>query len=144
MIGLEYILSLNSITATELASELHIKKQNVSNWFVGNRKIPRKYLNTLKNKFKIPEEYITKNIRKSDKLIIQKYKIVSESILQDSIKDKLKQIDYDIKRYKILEKIEDLMFNENINYENTNFNLELCKDLLDENNQKIIISILKK
>ncbi|MDV3428805.1 MAG: helix-turn-helix domain-containing protein, partial [Bacillota bacterium] len=93
VIGLEYILDLYSMTGTELADDLKIKKQNISRWFKGVRKIPVKYLDILEDKFKIPKEYITKNVRESDKLIIQKYKIENE----DNEKKQLYQLEYDIK-----------------------------------------------
>lgn len=140
VIGLEYILDLYSMTGTELADDLKIKKQNISRWFKGVRKIPVKYLDILEDKFKIPKEYITKNVRESDKLIIQKYKIENE----DNEKKQLYQLEYDIKRYKILEKIEDLIFNNKNSYLNTEFTLELHEDLINEKNSKIVINIFNK
>ncbi|QCH27619.1 helix-turn-helix domain-containing protein [Clostridium tyrobutyricum] len=169
MIGLEYILNLYSMTGTELAEDLKIKKQNISRWFKGVRKIPVKYLDILEDKFKIPKEYIIKNVRGSDKLIIQKYKIENENkkvLVQNKhnsliglkefipkeeeyepkVQKELDTLDYDIERYKLLEKIEDIIFAKNRDkhpYYSDDSALSLYQSLTDIYlNKKVNILIL--
>lgn len=75
MIGLEYILHLYKVQHSDLADELGIVKQNINRWIKGERKIPIKYLPILSEKFKIPEEYFTKEIDKYDEASIQITKV---------------------------------------------------------------------
>lgn len=79
MIGIEYILNVFEITQQELADELKIKKQNVSRWCKGDRNIPEKYLDILKEKFNIPREYFNMKLKKSDELKIDLIKLVNEN-----------------------------------------------------------------
>ncbi len=82
LIGLEYVLSLYNLTQQELAEELGIKKQNISQWVKGSRKIPKKYLTYLSEKFKIPVPYFSMEIKKSDELKIKIIKLKNENPFQ--------------------------------------------------------------
>ncbi len=72
MIGLEYILDVYKVSQTELADELGIKKQNITLWLKGKQSISKKYLPILVKKFKIPKEYLQKELTEIDKIFIQK------------------------------------------------------------------------
>jgi len=71
MKGLEFILKFNNMSFTDLAEKLGITKQNISMWMSGNRKIPKKYVNTLSEIFNVDKEYLTKEIDLIDGLNIQ-------------------------------------------------------------------------
>ena len=66
MIGLEYILNLHKITQQELADELGIRKQNISQWLKGGRNIPKKHLEYLSQKFNITSEYFNMELMQTD------------------------------------------------------------------------------
>lgn len=72
MIGLEFILQNSILSYTELAEKLGIKKQNITRWIKGERKIPEKYLPILEEIFRVPSQYFQKEINEIDKLYIQK------------------------------------------------------------------------
>lgn len=79
IIGLEYILELYQVQQKEIAEMLEIKTPNISRWMKGERSIPEKYVDSLSKYFKIPPEYITKQIDEIDRLEIQKNKLENEN-----------------------------------------------------------------
>jgi len=89
MIGFEYICNLFNKKYINIAIELCIAKQTINSWTSGKRKIPKKYIPILSEKFNIPKEYFQKEINDLDKIKIQKIKL-----------------DNDIKMYKKIHKIE--------------------------------------
>jgi len=89
MIGFEYICNLFNIQYKDVAKELELSKQTINSWTSGKRKIPKKYIPILSEKFdNIPEEYFQKEIADIDKIKIQRIKL-----------------DNEIERYKVLYKI---------------------------------------
>lgn len=62
MTGLKYILELNNINGVDIANELNICKQNFSYWVAGTRKIPKRYLQYLVQKFNVPEDFLQAEI----------------------------------------------------------------------------------
>lgn len=83
MIGLEYILKISGMGNTELAERLGIKKQNISRWFKGERKIPVKYLPTLIELFQVDEKYFQKELNEIDKLEIQKIRMENDIVEEE-------------------------------------------------------------
>lgn len=89
MIGFEYICNLFNKKYINIAKELGITRQTINSWTSGKRKIPKKYIPILSEKFdNIPEEYFQKEIADIDKIKIQRIKL-----------------DNEIERYKVLYKI---------------------------------------
>ena len=75
---------------TELSEKLGIKKQNISRWFKGERKIPEKYLTKLSEIFEIDASYFQKELNEIDKLEIQKIRLensIGEEEYRDLITD---------------------------------------------------------
>ena len=62
MIGLEFICKNKEIQYKDLAKQLGITKQSITNWTNGSRKIPDKHLERLKDILKIPKELIQKEV----------------------------------------------------------------------------------
>ncbi|MBX4258833.1 helix-turn-helix domain-containing protein [Clostridium estertheticum] len=58
MHALEYICKFHGLKYTDLAEELGIKTQNITSWVTKLRKIPKKQLKILSEKFKIAEKYL--------------------------------------------------------------------------------------
>lgn len=80
MTGLEYLLELTGISQKELSEKISVKKQSISMWALGTRKIPKKYLPLLEEIFHVSRDYICKeNIDELDKLYIQRDKLCNES-----------------------------------------------------------------
>lgn len=75
MIGFEYVCNLFNEKYINIAIELGIAKQTISSWTSGKRKIPKKYISILSEKFNIPKEYFQKEINDLDKIKIQKIKL---------------------------------------------------------------------
>jgi len=80
MIGFEYICKLQGIQYKQIAEMLDISKQTVNSWTSGARKIPKKYLPTLSQRFKIPEIYLQKELSKIEELEIQKMRLENELV----------------------------------------------------------------
>lgn len=137
MIGLEYICNLYNIQYKEIAEMLGISKQTINSWVTGRRKIPRKYLPSISKKFDISEEYFQKEINDVDKLIIQKLKLENElkpsvvdyelqfmvgenaDLIEKPIYDKVEinDIEFDIKKTKILYDLKNIINNAHNDYE---------------------------
>lgn len=66
MIGLEYIVNLYGMQQKDLAEKLGIRKQNITYWLKGAQKIPKKYLPILAEIFKVPQEYLQKELEEND------------------------------------------------------------------------------
>lgn len=162
MIGLEYILNLYNVTQQQLADELDIRKQNISQWVKGGRKIPKKYLEYLSDKFKISVEYFTMQLKKSDELKIKIMKLIDENpprkvtivrndkewgrheyekeVYDEAVEKELVLLKVEIEKQKLLEKIYEM-----INFTKKVYNL---KTYVDENIKicsvfDCLISILK-
>ncbi|WP_242950421.1 helix-turn-helix domain-containing protein [Clostridium botulinum] len=153
LIGLEYVLSLYNLTQQELAEELGIKKQNISQWFKGSRKIPKKYLSYLNEKFKIPIDYFNMEIKKSDELKIKIIKLknenppkkvtrvfdtaeegkleIEEEVYEESIEKEIILLNIEIKRQELLEIIYKII---NFNYNNE---IDDIKEYVDKNRKVI-------
>ncbi|WP_297422150.1 hypothetical protein [Clostridium sp.] len=142
MKGLEYILNLYNMQHTELAEKLGIKKQNINLWLRDeSRKIPKKYLPTLSEIFGgLDEKYFQKELDDTDKLIIQKEKLKRELkpqikeyemqlVLSDNSEEpeleqipvyeqkELNDIEFEIKKVKVLEEIREGISKLNKDYE---------------------------
>lgn len=66
MIGLEYVMKINSISCTELGRRLEITKQSVSKWLNKRSNISEKYLLVLSEMFDVNKEYLTKDLEEID------------------------------------------------------------------------------
>lgn len=75
MLGLEYILRLCRTSQNELASELGIKRQNVSLWLTGKQAISKKHLPAMEKLFGIPQEYFQKELTPTDMIQIQQIRM---------------------------------------------------------------------
>lgn len=75
MVGLEFILNLYNVQQSDLAEKLGITKQNVNHWVKDKQKIPKKHVLTISELFKIPSEFIQKELDELDKVEIQKIKL---------------------------------------------------------------------
>ncbi|MBV4450027.1 helix-turn-helix domain-containing protein [Clostridium tyrobutyricum] len=78
MIGFEYICNLFNKKYINIAKELGITRQTINSWTSGKRKIPKKYIPILSEKFNVPQEYFQKEINDIDELQIQKIKLNNE------------------------------------------------------------------
>ncbi len=80
MTGLAYVLELYNVTQQELADKLQIKRQNIDAWLRRRRKIPEKHLVNLSKIFKgIDSSYFQKELTETEKIDIQKTKILNDS-----------------------------------------------------------------
>lgn len=131
MIGLEYILHLYDMQHQELADKLNIKKQNINLWIKGKQNVSKKYLPTLSEMFGVDENFFQKELNEIDKLIIQKEKLKRELkpeiISYDTYlkigenadlfgmpiynKDIINDIEFEIKKTKVVEDIRDVISN---------------------------------
>lgn len=68
MIGLEFICQNRDIKFTDLANELGIGKQNITNWIVGRSKIPHKHLEKLSEILGIAGEWLQKELTENEKV----------------------------------------------------------------------------
>mgnify|MGYP000906027719 CR=1 FL=1 len=75
MIGFEYICNLFNKKYINIAKELGITRQTINSWTSGKRKIPKKYIPILSEKFNVPQEYFQKRLNDLDKIKIQKIKL---------------------------------------------------------------------
>ncbi|MBW9170752.1 helix-turn-helix transcriptional regulator [Clostridium estertheticum] len=149
MLGLEYILELYNLPQQELADELGIRKQNISQWFKGGRKIPEKHIDHISKKFNITAEYFNMELKKSDELKIKliklrndnpaknitrkyeskeygNYKYV-EPVYDDSIVKEIILLKVEIERQELLESIYNI-----IDFSFTN-EMDNLKEYVDEN-----------
>lgn len=157
MIGLEYICNLYNIQYKEIAEMLGISKQTINSWVTGRRKIPKKYLPNLSNKFDIPEEYFQKEINDVDKLVIQKLKLEKElkpSIVSYDIQlmigkdadlvekpiynaEEMNEIELEIEKAKIIKDFETVVSNVNNNIELQMYN-QIVLLLKEYGNKRIL------
>ena len=70
MIGLEFICRQKNIQYKDLAKELGIGKQSITNWVVGRSKIPNKHLEKLSEMLKIAPEWLQKELTNEDQVIL--------------------------------------------------------------------------
>ena len=70
MLGFTYICKLHDVEYLEIADILGIKKQTINCWISGARKIPKKHLPILAERFKTPEEYFQREIDTVGKIAI--------------------------------------------------------------------------
>ena len=116
MTGLEYILKINSLPKSELAKEFGIKKQNITLW-IKNNKIPKKWLQSISDKFHLPEKFfLIGEISEKDKLEIQKYQLEKEqSTCEDEYeyhtrKKIIDHVNIDIRIDDLISKIKDIIY----------------------------------
>ncbi|MCB2297069.1 helix-turn-helix domain-containing protein [Clostridium tagluense] len=147
MIGLEYILNLNKITQQDIATELGIRKQSVNQW-IKDKKVPRKHLEYLSQKFNIPSEYFNMELKKSDELEIKLIKLKNENppqritkidetewgkheyveeIYEKHVDHEISLLQIEIQRQKILEEIYETI-NSKVEFIGGNFNEYIYKD----------------
>jgi len=62
MIGLEYILFTKGMKKSELARDLNIGRSSVSDWLSGRRKISKRCVGMLRQKFDVSERYLTSEL----------------------------------------------------------------------------------
>lgn len=105
MVGLEYILNLYNIQQIEIAQKIGIKKQNITLWIKGKQKIPKKHLILFSVMFELPAEYFEKKLNETEKLEIQKYKLLKDSKIASEL---VANSTSDLRRYdeKFMESLE--------------------------------------
>lgn len=70
MIGLEFICRQKNIQYKDLAEELGIGKQSITNWVMGRRNIPGKHLEKLSEMLKIAPEWLQKELSNEDQVVL--------------------------------------------------------------------------
>lgn len=75
MIGLEYLCSLKNMEFKDVANELGISKQAVSQWIKGKTKISKKHYQKLESMFNVSINYIIKELDDIDILNLQKMQL---------------------------------------------------------------------
>lgn len=70
MIGLEFICRQKNIQYKDLAEQLGIGKQSITNWVVGRSKIPNKHLEKLSEMLKIAPEWLQKELTNEDQVTL--------------------------------------------------------------------------
>jgi len=82
MKGLGYIRQNTKLTLEDVATQLGVSKQFVSDWETGRKNIPAKHLPKLQEIFGVPEQYYQKELSEIDKLRIENYHF--ERAIEDS------------------------------------------------------------
>jgi predicted DNA-binding protein YlxM (UPF0122 family) len=77
--GTEYILNLFNNNPNQIADEFGIARQSVYAW-IRKKKIPKKRVKQLSDKFQIPEEYFNKELTKSEMMRIEIIKLNNEDV----------------------------------------------------------------
>lgn len=91
MIGLERALEEYGIQQNTLADELGIKKQNITYWLNGKKKIPVKYHTILEKKFNVPISILQSELTELDKILVSKMcleKMMSEQSFTYEVEEK--------------------------------------------------------
>ncbi|AKN32327.1 XRE family transcriptional regulator [Clostridium carboxidivorans P7] len=78
MLGISYIRELFNLSMTDLAKQLGVSKQVISQYEGGKTRISDKRVKQISDMFKIPEKYISKELTDLDKLEMQKAKLNNE------------------------------------------------------------------
>ncbi|OPX47847.1 helix-turn-helix domain-containing protein [Clostridium thermobutyricum] len=71
MLGLEYVCKQEELTYTELARELGVTRQAITNWIRGGRGIPDKQLDKLEVLFTVDREWFNKELDSNDIVTLQ-------------------------------------------------------------------------
>lgn len=90
MIGLEYLCNLRNMEFKDVANELGISKQAVSQWVKGKTKISKKHYRKLESIFNVSIAYITKELDEIDILNLQKMQLekdATEFLYNDKVYD---------------------------------------------------------
>ncbi|MBP1889781.1 transcriptional regulator with XRE-family HTH domain [Clostridium moniliforme] len=95
MIGLEFVCKNMGIRYIDLAEQLGIGKQSITNWIMGRRNIPDKHLEKLSEILKVAPEWLQKELTEDNKvqlfLIIKNYQY-NEDLNENSKIHKMKEI----------------------------------------------------
>ena len=159
MIGLEYVRKQNGDTVEALATKLGITKSLISQWENGRKPIPSKRLIQLSELYGLPEKYFNKELNKSDQLKIQLKKLSSQyddSVVEDEVpidfdeNDKpieyesvvygdrgtaeaIRSTEFDIKVEQFTEKVKNVIYNNNINYDDEQQTIDNIIDTQETN-----------
>lgn len=159
MIGLEYVRKQNGDTVEALATKLGITKSLISQWENGRKPIPSKRLIQLSELYGLPEKYFNKELNKSDQLKIQLKKLSSQyddSVVEDEVPidfdengkpieyesvvygdrgtaEAIRSTEFDIKVEQFIEKVKNVIYNNNINYDDEQQTIDNIIDTQETN-----------
>lgn len=159
MIGLEYVRKQNGDTVEALATKLGITKSLISQWENGRKPIPSKRLIQLSELYGLPEKYFNKELNKSDQLKIQLKKLSSQyddSVVEDEVPidfdengkpieyesvvygdrgtaEAIRSTEFDIKVEQFTEKVKNVIYNNNINYDDEQQTIDNIIDTQETN-----------
>ena len=159
MIGLEYVRKQNGDTVETLATKLGITKSLISQWENGRKPIPSKRLIQLSELYGLPEKYFNKELNKSDQLKIQLKKLSSQyddSVVEDEAPidfdengkpieyepvvygdrgtaEAIRSTEFDIKVEQFTEKVKNVIYNNNINYDDEQQTIDNIIDTQETN-----------
>ncbi|MDT7980820.1 helix-turn-helix domain-containing protein [Clostridium perfringens] len=90
MIGLEFVCINKNIQYKDLANQLGIGKQNITNWVVGRSKIPHKHLEKLSEILGIAGEWLQKELTENEKvqMLFTLKDYTEESLKTDKTKER--------------------------------------------------------
>lgn len=159
MIGLEYVRKQNGDTVEALALKLGITKSLISQWENGRKPIPSKRLIQLSELYGLPEKYFNKELNKSDQLKIQLKKLSSQyddSVVEDEVPinfdangkpieyepvvygdrgtaEAIRSTEFDIKVEQFTEKVKNVIYSNNINYDDEQQTIDNIIDTQETN-----------
>lgn len=159
MIGLEYVRKQNGDTVETLATKLGLTKSLISQWENGRKPIPSKRLIQLSELYGLPEKYFNKELNKSDQLKIQLKKLSSQyddSVVEDEVPidfdengkpieyesvvygdrgtaEAIRSTEFDIKVEQFTEKVKNVIYNNNINYDDEQQTIDNIIDTQETN-----------
>lgn len=159
MIGLEYVRKQNGDTVEALAIKLGITKSLISQWENGRKPIPSKRLIQLSELYGLPEKYFNKELNKSDQLKIQLKKLSSQyddSVVEDEVPinfdangkpieyepvvygdrgtaEAIRSTEFDIKVEQFTEKVKNVIYSNNINYDDEQQTIDNIIDTQETN-----------
>ena len=159
MIGLEYVRKQNGDTVEALATKLGITKSLISQWENGRKSIPSKRLIQLSELYGLPEKYFNKELNKSDQLKIQLKKLSSQyddSVVEDEVPinfdangkpieyepvvygdrgtaEAIRSTEFDIKVEQFTEKVKNVIYSNNINYDDEQQTIDNIIDTQETN-----------
>lgn len=159
MIGLEYVRKQNGDTVEALATKLGITKSLISQWENGRKPIPSKRLIQLSELYGLPEKYFNKELNKSDQLKIQLKKLSSQyddSVVEDEVPidfdengkpieyesvvygdrgtaEAIRSTEFDIMVEQFTEKVKNVIYSNNINYDDEQQTIDNIIDTQETN-----------
>lgn len=135
MLGISYIRELFNLSMTDLAGQLGVSKQVISQYEGGKTRISDKRVKQISDMFKIPTKYIAKELTELDKLEMQKAKLnngieeyeFDEIILDEETEEERRLAKIELEGDELLNVyMKDLQIEEQKLFENIKKSLEQC------------------